>query len=105
VQLAIGKQWSLDMAPTAGDVEYPSGLVSIGNTGQCLGLPKEVGSPVMVTPCSFRGDEHLFFTQTGQIESTSGQYCLEASQAEQGAQVYADKCQSDVKTQMWTLAH
>jgi hypothetical protein len=80
-------------------------VVIIGNTGQCLGLPVKVGSEVTVTPCSFKGHERLFFSQTGQIESTSGKYCLEASQAQQDAQVYADKCQSNVKTQMWRLAH
>ena len=49
-----------------------------------------------VTACSFKGDEQLFFTQTGQVESTSGKYCLEASAVTQDGQAYADKCQSDV---------
>lgn len=80
-------------------------VVIIGNTGQCLGLPSKVGTPVTVTPCSFKGDERLFFTPTGQIETTSGKKCLEAAQAEQDSLVFVDTCQSNVKTQFWKLAH
>jgi Ricin-type beta-trefoil lectin domain len=93
-----------DQAWMFADAEDGS-VVIIGNTGQCLGLPRVVGSPVTVTPCSFKGDEHLYFTEGGQIESASGKYCLEASAATQDGQVYADKCQSAVKTQFWKLAH
>jgi hypothetical protein len=80
-------------------------VVLIGNTGQCLGLPSKVGSPVTMTPCTFKGTERLFFTPTGQIESTSGKKCLEAAQAAQDALVYADTCQPNVRTQFWKLAH
>ena len=80
-------------------------VVIIGNTGQCLGLPAKVGSFVSVTPCTFRGVEKFFVTPAGQIESTNGKKCLEATQAQQDASVLTDTCQSSVKDQFWRLAH
>jgi hypothetical protein len=80
-------------------------VVIIGNTGQCLGLPAKVGSFVSVTRCTFKGTEEFFVTPAGQIESTNGKKCLEATKAKQDASVLTDTCQTSVKDQIWVLAH
>jgi hypothetical protein len=55
--------------------------------------------------CTFSTAEHFFFTPKGQIESTSGTKCLQASQAAQDASVEIVKCQGQKAQplQFWEL--
>jgi hypothetical protein len=75
-----------------------------GADGKCLDFSAKVSSPVSMTPCTFGTVEHFFYSTKGQIESTSGKKCLQATVAAQNAQVFIKSCKKDVPLQVWVLS-
>jgi hypothetical protein len=80
-------------------------VVIVGGNGNCLDFTGKVGSPVSVTPCTFKGTERFYYSPSGQIESTSGKKCLEPTQAAQTATINFVKCDANVAAQIWQLGH
>jgi hypothetical protein len=94
-----GQEW------TFADAADGSVVIIGGNTGKCLDFTPNVSSLASMSPCTFRGAEHFFYSTTGQIESTSGKKCLQTAGAAQNAQVSIAKCQTGTNLQIWVLGH
>ncbi len=81
-------------------------VVLVGeNTGRCLDFSAKAPAYVTMANCTFSADQNFYFTSAGQIESTSGKKCLQATQAAQDAQLQILKCDSTMPLQFWKLAH
>jgi hypothetical protein len=90
---------------TFADATDGSVVIIGGTAGRCLDFTGAVPSPVSMKPCTFKGTEHFFYSESGQIESTSGKKCLQTAAAAQNAQVSFVKCNSTVKLQIWIIGH
>jgi Ricin-type beta-trefoil lectin domain len=87
---------------TFADVADGTIVIIGGNIGNCLDFSAK--TTVSMTPCTFGTQEHFFFNEKGQIESTSKKKCLQAVEAAQDAEIVIAKCAKDVALQDWTLS-
>jgi hypothetical protein len=76
-----------------------------GNFGNCLDASAIVSTAISDIPCTFKSGEQFYYSSAGQIESTSGKKCLQASQATQDAVIFIAKCDPSVRLQIWQLSH
>jgi hypothetical protein len=86
--------------------ELPNGARGIiDGSGECLENVGKGSSSITLAPCTLRSNQQFFYTETGQITTTNGKYCLEYAAASQSAAVILPKCVDGLDSQVWHLAH
>jgi hypothetical protein len=86
--------------------QLPNGAVGIiDGTGQCLQNVGGASLAVAVDPCTLSGKQQFFYTETGQVTTTNGKFCLEYAAASQNASVHMQKCSVGPNAQIWKLSH
>jgi hypothetical protein len=86
--------------------QLPNGSVGIiDGLGLCLQSVGGGSLAVAVVPCTLSGKQAFLYSESGQITTTNGRFCLQYAAAAQSASVSMQKCTSGLKTQVWQLSH
>jgi len=85
--------------------QLPNGAVGIiDSIGQCLQNVGGDSLAVATNPCTLSGKQQFVYSETGQITTTNGKFCLEYSAAAQNASVILQKCTIGPNNQIWQLS-
>ena len=86
--------------------QLPNGAVGmIDGLGQCLQDVGGASLAVAVDPCTLSGKQQFVYSESGQITTTNGKFCLEYAAATQNASVILQKCTIGPQAQIWQLSH
>jgi hypothetical protein len=79
--------------------------VLVDGGGQCLQAAAKSGKQAEVDPCAFLATEHFLFKGAGQIQTVSGNLCLEDAQPTADSAVFFATCVKGLASQVGDLGH
>ena len=85
--------------------QLPNGAVGlIDGIGQRLQSVGGASLAVALDPCTLKGKQQFIYSETGQVTTTNGKYCLEYAAAAQNAAVVMHKCAIGPNAQIWQFS-
>ncbi len=85
--------------------QIPNGSVGmIDGSGQCLQNVGGGSLAVALDPCTLSGKQQFVYSETGQITTTNGKFCLQYRVIAQDASVTVQKCSPDATNQVWQFS-